>query len=85
LGYRIEGAGRWKTTTFTPHEFIRRYAPASHRIRHYGLLANGTRALRTAAAAACAAMRAKPGCAAIAVVIPAAAAPASRAKRTAAG
>jgi hypothetical protein len=23
--YRIEGPGRWKTMTLTPHEFIRRF------------------------------------------------------------
>jgi hypothetical protein len=47
--YRIEGPGRWKTMTLAPHEFIRRFLihvlPKSfHRIRHYGLFANGNRA-----------------------------------------
>jgi hypothetical protein len=37
--YRIEGSGRWKTMTLTPHEFIRRFLmhvlPSGfHRIRH---------------------------------------------------
>jgi len=37
--YRIEGPGRWKTMTLTPHEFIRRFLmhvlPSGfHRIRH---------------------------------------------------
>jgi hypothetical protein len=53
--YRIEGPGRWKTMTLTPHEFIRRFLmhvlPAGfHRIRHYGLLASGTRAANIARA-----------------------------------
>jgi hypothetical protein len=48
--YRIEGPGRWKTMTLKPHEFIRRFLmhvlPCGfHRIRHYGLLASGTRAV----------------------------------------
>src|SRR5277367_1523656 len=47
--YRIEGPGRWKTMTLTPHEFIRRFLmhvlpKGFHRIRHYGLFANGNRA-----------------------------------------
>ena len=47
--YRIEGPGRWKTMTLDAGEFIRRFLlhvlPKSfHRIRHYGLLANGNRA-----------------------------------------
>ena len=46
--YRIEGAGRYKTMTVHPHEFIRRFLihvlpKGLHRIRHYGLLANGTK------------------------------------------
>ena len=46
--YRIEGPGRWKTMTLAPHEFIRRFLmhvlpKGFHRIRHYGLLANGQR------------------------------------------
>jgi hypothetical protein len=53
--YRIEGPGRWKTMTLTPHEFIRRFLmhvlPAGfHRIRHYGLLASGNRAANIARA-----------------------------------
>jgi len=47
--YRIDGPGRWKTMTLTPHEFIRRFLmhvlpKGFHRIRHYGLFANGNRA-----------------------------------------
>ena len=47
--YRIEGTGRWKTMTLAPHEFIRRFLihvlpMGFHRIRHYGLFANGNRA-----------------------------------------
>jgi hypothetical protein len=47
--YRINGPGRWKTMTLTAHELIRRFLihvlpKGFHRIRHYGLLANGTRA-----------------------------------------
>ena len=46
--YRIEGPGRYKTMTVHPHEFIRRFLihvlpKGLHRIRHYGLLANGQR------------------------------------------
>jgi hypothetical protein len=53
--HRIEGPGRWKTMTLTPHEFIRRFLmhvlPSGfHRIRHYGLLASGTRAVNIARA-----------------------------------
>jgi Putative transposase len=38
-GHRIEGPGRWKTMTLTPHEFIRRFLmhvlpKGFHRIRH---------------------------------------------------
>jgi hypothetical protein len=44
--YRIEGPGRYKTMTLPTHEFIRRFLihvlpKGLHRIRHYGLLANG--------------------------------------------
>lgn len=43
--YRIEGPERYKTMTVEAHEFIRRllmHVPKSfHRIRYYGLLANG--------------------------------------------
>ena len=47
--YRIEGPGRYKTMTLATDEFIRRFLmhvlPAGfHRIRHYGLLANASRA-----------------------------------------
>ena len=46
--YRIEGPGRYKTMTLKPDEFIRRFLmhvlPCGfHRIRHYGLLASGTK------------------------------------------
>ena len=46
--YRITGAGRYKTMTLPTHEFIRRFLmhvlPGGfHRIRHYGLFANGGR------------------------------------------
>ena len=44
--YRIDGPGRYTTMTVHPHEFIRRFLihvlpKGLHRIRHYGLLANG--------------------------------------------
>jgi hypothetical protein len=47
--YRIDGPDRWKTMMLTPHEFIRRFLmhvlpKGFHRIRHYGLFANGNRA-----------------------------------------
>jgi hypothetical protein len=47
--YRFEGRARYKTMTLAPHEFIRRFLlhvlpKGFHRIRHYGLLANGVRA-----------------------------------------
>jgi len=47
--YRIEGPGRTKTMTLAVHEFIRRFLihvlpKGLHRIRHYGLFANGGRA-----------------------------------------
>jgi hypothetical protein len=46
--YRAEGRTRYKTMTLAATEFMRRFLlhvlPAGlHRIRHYGLLANGTR------------------------------------------
>ncbi len=46
--YRLKGPDRYKTTTLKPHEFIRRFLlhvlpKGLHRIRHYGLLANGNR------------------------------------------
>jgi len=47
--YRIDGPGRYKTMTLAVHEFIRRFLihvlpKGLHRIRHYGLFANGSRA-----------------------------------------
>jgi hypothetical protein len=47
--YRIEGPGRYKTMTLATGEFIRRFLThvlpkGLHRIRHYGLFANGSRA-----------------------------------------
>jgi Putative transposase/Transposase zinc-binding domain len=44
--YRIEGPDRYKVMTLEPAEFIRRFLmhvlpKGFHRIRHYGLLANG--------------------------------------------
>jgi hypothetical protein len=47
--YRAEGADRYKTMNLPIHEFIRRFLihvfpKRFHRIRHYGLLANGHRA-----------------------------------------
>ena len=44
--YRIEGPGRYKTMTLPAPEFIRRFLihvlpKGLHRIRHYGLFANG--------------------------------------------
>ena len=44
--YRIEGPGRYKTMTLPTHAFIRRFLihvlpKGLHRIRHYGLFANG--------------------------------------------
>jgi hypothetical protein len=46
--YRLEGPGRFKTMTLATHEFIWRFLihvlpKGFHRIRHYGLLANGGR------------------------------------------
>jgi hypothetical protein len=53
--YRIEGPGRYKTMTLATDEFIRRFLmhvlpKGVHRIRHYGLLANGNRAANIARA-----------------------------------
>jgi Putative transposase/Transposase zinc-binding domain len=53
--YRVEGPGRWKTMSLHPHEFIRRFLmhvlpKGFHRIRHYGLFANGNRAANIARA-----------------------------------
>ena len=47
--YRVEGPGRYTTMTLATHEFIRRFLmhvlpKELHRLRHYGLLASGTRA-----------------------------------------
>ena len=55
--YRIEGPERWKTMTLTAGEFIRRFLlhvlpKGFHRIRHYGLFANGNRAANLAMARA---------------------------------
>ena len=46
--YRAKGRTRYKAMTLPPEEFMRRFLlhvlPSGfHRIRHYGLLANGTR------------------------------------------
>jgi hypothetical protein len=46
--YRANGKVRWKTMTLPPAEFIRRFLihvlpKGFHRIRHYGLFANGNR------------------------------------------
>ena len=53
--YRIKGPGRYKTMTLTPAEFIRRFLihvlpNGFHRIRHYGLLASGTKTATVARA-----------------------------------
>jgi hypothetical protein len=53
--YRIEAPGRYKTMTLPTHEFIRRFLmhvlpKGVHRIRHYGLFANGHRAANIARA-----------------------------------
>jgi hypothetical protein len=53
--YRIEGASRYKTMTLATAEFIRRFLmhvlpKGLHRIRHYGLFANGNRAAHIAKA-----------------------------------
>jgi Putative transposase/Transposase zinc-binding domain len=55
--YRIEAAARYKTMTLPTHEFIRRFLihvlpKGFHRIRHYGLFANGNRAANIAQARA---------------------------------
>ena len=46
--YRAKGRERWKIMTLAPSEFIRRFLlhvlpQGLHRIRHYGLFANGAR------------------------------------------
>jgi len=53
--YRVEGPGRYKTMTLPLDAFIRRFLShvlpkRFHRIRHYGLLANGNRAANVAKA-----------------------------------
>jgi hypothetical protein len=53
--YRIDGPGRYKTMALPTHEFIRRFLmhvlpKGLHRIRHYGLFANGQRAANLARA-----------------------------------
>ena len=53
--YRIERPDRYKTMTLATHEFIRRFLlhvlpKGFHRIRHYGLFANGNRAANIARA-----------------------------------
>ena len=55
--YRLEGPDRYRTMTLEPGEFIRRFLmhvlpKGFHRIRHFGLLANGadTRAEKLARA-----------------------------------
>jgi hypothetical protein len=53
--YRANGPVRFKAMTLSPHEFIRRFLmhvlpKGFHRIRHYGLLANGNRAAMIARA-----------------------------------
>ena len=53
--YRAKGKTRYKAMTLSPEEFMRRFLlhvlPSGfHRIRHYGMLANGCRRLSLAAA-----------------------------------
>ena len=53
--YRLEGPERYKTMTLATDEFIRRFLmhvlpKGLHRIRHYGLFANGNRAANIAMA-----------------------------------
>ena len=55
--YRVEGPERYKTMTLATGEFIRRFLmhvlpKGLHRIRHYGMLANGNRAENVAKARA---------------------------------
>jgi hypothetical protein len=59
--YRVDGPARYTTMTLSPHEFIRRFLihvlpKGLHRIRHYGLLANGQREANLAKARALLAM-----------------------------
>jgi hypothetical protein len=63
--YRIEGPDRYKTMTLPTHEFIRRFLThvlpkGLHRIRHYGLFANGNRAANIARARELLAVRSRP-------------------------
>ncbi len=51
--YRVDGPGRYTTMTLETHEFIRRFLihvlpRGQHRIRHYGLFANGSRSANIA-------------------------------------
>ncbi|MDH3790861.1 MAG: IS91 family transposase [Rhodospirillales bacterium] len=53
--YRLKGAARYATMMLPTHEFIRRFLmhvlpKGFHRIRHYGMLANGNRAATVAQA-----------------------------------
>ena len=53
--YQADHRARWKTMRLTPGEFIRRFLShvlpkGFHRIRHYGLFANGNRAANLAKA-----------------------------------
>jgi hypothetical protein len=53
--YRVDGRARYKMMTLEAHEFIRRFLihvlpKGLHRIRHYGLFANGNRAANIARA-----------------------------------
>jgi hypothetical protein len=53
--YRADGSARYKIMTLAAHEFIRRFLlhvlpKGFHRIRHYGLFANGNRATNIARA-----------------------------------
>jgi hypothetical protein len=63
--YRLEGAARQKLMTLDAHEFIRRFLlhvlpDRFHRIRHYGLFANPTRADNVAKARALLAHQSQP-------------------------
>jgi hypothetical protein len=63
--YRIEGPARYKTMTLATDEFIRRFLihvlpKGFHRIRHYGLLANGNRSENIAHARELLAVPARP-------------------------
>jgi hypothetical protein len=63
--YRIDGPARYKTMTLATDEFIRRFLihvlpKGFHRIRYYGLLANGNRAANIARARELLAVPARP-------------------------